>query len=233
MQKLQTSPSLRLLAGMLTLAAIVTLTACSAATATPNVNATQPATSAPLPTTPPTIAPADTATPAEPVIPTATSVPQSAVATTQFDPCQLISSQEASSLAGVSFGQGSETTTSGGMKICTYGSQTTNVFNVDVAQAPDIASAQADQAQFLADIQANLQSLTSQGLNITQDPSFADGAVMANITFNSGGIDISGNSMGFRKGTIFIGFSDLALGSAAPTDAAMQGEATIVLARLP
>ncbi len=242
MQKLHTSPSLGRALVILMLV-VVTLTACSASTSTPNISSTQPATSVPLATTPPTSMPLattpptsmpqNTASPIETVSPTATSAPQSAAVTTQLDPCQLITSQEASSLTGASFGQGTETTTPGGLKICTYGSQTTNVFNVDVAQAADIAAAQADQAQFLADIQANLKTLTSQGLNITQDPTFADGAIMANIGFNSGGIDISGNSMGFRKGTIFVGFSDLALGSAAPTDAAMKAEASTVLARLP
>lgn len=219
----------RMTLGVCLLIMTIAVSACSSTANTPNPTSVAPAAITP----PPTEAPAtSTPLPTQAIAPTSTSAPQQTT-NTSLDPCLLISSQEASTLAGASFGPGKEVTTSGGMKICTYGSQTTNVFNAEVVQAPDVATAQADEAQFLADIQANLKNLTDQGLNITQDPSFADGAVMANTSFSSGGQSLSGNAMGFRKGLVFFGFSDLVVGSTAPTDAAMQSEAAMVLGRLP
>jgi hypothetical protein len=212
----------------------VALAACSSSASTPTQPPVAPATIAPQQNqVSPTSTPQPIATPTTAPVETSTSAPQQALVNTPLDPCQLLSSQEASALAGASFGPGKESTTSGGMKICTYGSQTTNVFTAEVAQAPDVATAKADQAQFLADMQANLKNFTDQGLNITQDPGFADGAVMSNITFSSGGITFNGNAMGFRKGLVFFGFSDLVLGGKAPTDTAMQSEANTVLGELP
>jgi len=201
-----------------------TLTACSASASTPNPTFAPPATSVPQQAATPTQAPA----------PAATSAPQQpAAVNTQLDPCQLISSQEASTLAGASFGNGEESTTPGGGKICTYGSQTANVFMIEVAQAPDVKTAQADKAQFLADLQANLQQLTNAGLNVTELPNFADGATMATVNLNIAGISLNGGAIGFLKGTVFFGFSDVVKGGAAPSSDALQAEATTVLGRLP
>jgi hypothetical protein len=162
----------------------------------------------------------------------ATSAPQSAAAPTSLDPCQLVTSQEASSLAGTSYGAGREETTPGGGKICIYGYQTTNVFTVEVAQAPDVATAQAAKAQFLADLQSKLQQVANEGLNVTQLPNFADGAVFAQANISLGGQTISGSSIGVLKGTIFFGFSDLVVGHGAPSSSAMQSQAQTVLGRL-
>lgn len=218
----------------------VVLSACSSSTSNLTQVSTLPVASVPqstrIPTTAivptATIVPQKAATPTTAIVPPATSVPQPAV-TTQLDPCQLISRQEASTLAGASLGNGVEGTTPGGLKICTYGYQTTNVFTVDVVQAPDVNTAQADKAQFLADIQANLQNLTNQGLNITELPSFADGATMADASVSNGTISVNGRAFGFLKGTIFFGFSDVVVGGAAPSSAAVQSEATTVLGKLP
>ena len=176
----------------------------------------------PAPTSPPTSPPAPT------------SVQQQATAPTALDPCLLVTSQEASALAGVSFGAGTEGGVPGGEKSCTYGAQTTNVFTVNVAQAPDADTAKADKAAFLADLQANLQQLTSEGLTVTQLPDFADGATFAEVHVSAQGITVNGSAIGVLKGTIFFGFSDIVMGNAAaPSSTAMQSEATTVLTRLP
>jgi hypothetical protein len=172
-----------------------------------------------------------------PSIPTSTPVAASAQQQfskqTLLDPCVLIDSQEASTFTGASYGTGTEGTTSGGGMTCTYGSETTNVFIVEVAQAPDVATAQADKVQFIDDLQAKLQQLASQGLNITELPNFADGATMAQVNLSIGGETISGSAMGFLKGAIFFGFSDEVKGGQAPSSAAVQAEAQTVLGRLP
>ena len=119
------------------------------------------------------------------------------------------------------------------MKTCIYGSQSANIFTVDVAQAADVATAQKYKDQFLADLQANLQQLSNQGLNVTQLPNFADGAVLASASISAQGTTFNGSAIGVLKGTIFFGFSDIVVGGAAPTSAALQSQATTVLGRLP
>jgi hypothetical protein len=219
--------------GLIVITAV--LSACASSSNTPV--STSPVASVPQNTAAPTqpirlpatAAPQNTATPVP-----ATSIPRQGTIKTQLDPCELISSQEASKLAGASFGAGVEGTTPGGLKSCTYGSQGTNVFTVDVVQAPDVATAKADKAQFLADLQASLQQLTDQGLNVTEEPNFADGAVLADASINGGGIIMNGSAIGFLKGTVFFGFSDIVVGGgAAPNPASLHTEATTVIGRLP
>lgn len=200
----------RTILGLSLLVFTVLLSACTAPTTTPS----------------PTFPPAPTSTQAS------ISAQQPAV-TVSLDPCQLVPSSEASSLAGTSFGPGAEGTLSGGGKTCTYGSQTTNVFYVEVAQAPDVATAQADKAAFQADIQANLQQLANAGLTVTELPNFADGATLGQVAVNSGGVTLAGSAIGVLKGTTFFGFSDLDNGTTAPSNAALQAEATTVLGRIP
>ena len=227
---------LRMTVGVCMLVITAVLSACSSSgSKTPA--ATSPSVIIPQVTAAPTMTTVPpTATAPQVIAPTipATEVPGQATVKTQLDPCVLISSKEASALAGASFGAGIEGTTPGGLKSCTYGSQGTNVFTVDVVQAPDIAAAKADKAQFLADLQGSLQQLTDQGLNVTEEPNFADGAVLADASVNGGGIIMNGSAIGFLKGTVFFGFSDIVLGGgAAPTSAALHSEATTVLGELP
>jgi hypothetical protein len=145
----------------------------------------------------------------------------------------LVDSQDASTYAGASFGPGEESTTAGGGRICTYGSETANVFMVEVAQAPDVAAAVAAKADFLAMLQASAQKLASGGLNVTELPAFADGATMAQLNTGAGGVAINGSAIGVLKGTIFFGFSDVVMGGAAPSATAVQTEATTLLGLLP
>jgi hypothetical protein len=162
-------------------------------------------------------------TSALPTIPEATGV------ATSLDPCVLVTASEASSLAGATFGAGKESTTSGNGKICTYGAQTLTVFSVLVGQAPDVATAQAGKTA----AEAGLSKLASKGIQFTELPNFADGAA-----YYVGGGTISGQTINIGamyvlKGTVFFGFSDLVLNNPAPTAAALQAQATVVLGRLP
>jgi hypothetical protein len=207
----------QILFGIPVLALAVLLSACSASTNSPTPTSTTVLANIPVPT----------------ASPVPTSVDQQATAQAFLDPCVLIDSQEASSYTGSSFGPGVESTTSGGGKICTYGSETANVFMVEVAQAPDVATAQADKADFLALLQASAQQLASGGLNVSELPNFADGATMGLLSTNVEGIALNGSAIGVLKGTIFFGFSDVVKGGAAPTSAAVQSEATTLLGRLP
>jgi len=197
----------KLIASMLV--AAVLLAACGASTPTP----------LPTPAATSTLAPTDT--------PQVTSTP------TSLDPCQLLPNEEASKVAGTTYGAGVESTTPQGLKICTYGYQTAAPFTVDVIQAKSVDEAKAAKAQFLADLQANLANLASQGLTVTEVPNFADGATMGHVSVSTPQGSFAGSAMGFLKGTVFFGFSVILVGGTAPTDAAMQAEATTVLGRLP
>lgn len=157
-----------------------------------------------------------------------------------LDPCQLVTQQEASQLAGgTKFAAGKEDSTSGGAKLCVYGGQTVDVFMVEVAVAPDVATAQADWAKEEAQAQAGLQQLAAQS--------------GASLNFSAGGISISGadkaaaatangafaghtlaiTAIYMLKGPVFVMFCDLARDKAAPTPEAMQAQARTVLTRVP
>ncbi len=206
--------------------------ACSSSAATATAVTTPAPTDTPAPVSTP--APTDTPAPVSTPAPSDTSAPGISVAgatgvPTAIDPCQLITSQEASQFAGASFGAGVESTTSGNGRICTYGGQTLNVFMVVVGQAPDVATAQAGKA----DAEAAIQQQAGSNVKFTELPNFADGAA-----YITGNVSISGQTIGAGaiyalKGTVFFGFSDLGLGKAAPTVAALQAQAQVMLSRLP
>lgn len=219
---------------ILIIAALLSACSSSAPTAT-NAPQQAMASSTPIPTvTPqPTVTPIPTATPGLTATPAGAGTPQQATAQTALDPCQLLPSQEASSLAGTSFGAGTEGTIPGGLNTCTYGSQSSNIFLVQVIQEPDAAAADAAEQQFLSDLQAKMQQVSSEGITVTKLPNFADGAIIGEASINANGINVNGSAIGFRKGTIFFGFSDVVIGGPAPSSAALQAEATTVLGRLP
>lgn len=175
-----------------------------------------------------------------PTTPATASAPQQSASPVALDPCQLVTSSEASALAGASFAAGKEGTTSdGGGKTCAYGAQTANVFMVLVTQAPDAATAQADWAQEQARAQEALQQGVPAGLNVSLNVSDISGVAGADraaiASFNT---TISGQAVGViaiyvLKGRIFFTFSDLVVGHATPTASAMEAQAHTVLGRLP
>jgi hypothetical protein len=172
---------------------------------------------------------------AQPAASAAASPSQSAAATS-LDPCQLVTSSEASSLAGTTFGPGQEETTNGG-KRCIYGSQTTNVFTVEVAQAQDSATAQADWSQE----QAKAQNLVEQklppgvdvSLNTQNVTGLGDRAATASGSASVAGHKIGVSGIYLLKGATFLAFQDLLLGHNPPSSAAMQAEARTALGRVP
>ena len=211
---------------------VVGLAACSSSTAT----GAPAATTAVVPST--TVAPASAAPSAAPSATAPSAAPTEAPATavpTAIDPCQVIPSQEAGKLAGTTFASGVESTTSGNAKICTYGGSTTNVFMFEVALAPDMATAQADEKSAQAELQSQAAKLASKGLTVTELPNFAPGAdaALMGATFSIGGTTLGGRGIYVLHGTTFFGFSDLAVGKAPPSVDAVKAEAMAVLGRLP
>ena len=191
------------------------------------------------PTTAVSSTPTTTPTPSATTAPTASATTAQSAAPTSLDPCQLVTATEASSLAGASFPAGTEGTTSGGGRTCVYGAQTTNVFSVLVAQAPDAATAQADWTQEEAKAQSTLEKGVPSGVTVSlnlSDVSNVAGADRAAVGTGSATISgetIHGSVIYLLKGAAFVYFGDLVLGKAAPATADMEAQATTTLGRVP
>ena len=161
---------------------------------------------------------------------------QSAVATS-LDPCQIVPASEASALAGVTYGAGQEEPSGTDGKRCVYGSQTDHVFSVIVGQAATVADADTEWSAERADAQAALTKQVPSGVKFheqTQDVSgLADRASVATGSVSLGGESIAASAIYLLKGAVFLSFSDVVVGGAAPTATAMEAEAQKALARVP
>jgi hypothetical protein len=182
--------------------------------------------------------PAATATAAPTSTPATSSPAEGSAAPTALDPCQLVTAAEASALAGTSFGTGKEETTSGGAKICVYGSATTSVVQVIVAQAADAATAQANWAQEQAQAEAAIKQGVPSGVNFTlnvNDASVtgADRAAVASAQATIGGVSVAISAIYVLKGATFFTFSDLGVGHAAASTSALEAQAVTTLGRIP
>jgi hypothetical protein len=158
-----------------------------------------------------------------------TSSPQPSASATpvSYDPCVLVTVQEASSLTGVNYGAGLEQPANG-EKQCIYGYQTTDVLMVGIVQAPDLATVQTDEAQ----ARAALQQSAGNGLGFTEIQGVGDAAAEVQATRSANGTTLSVCAIYVVKGTIFFFITDFAANHAVPNNAALQAQATTVLGRL-
>jgi hypothetical protein len=92
-----------------------------------------------------------------------------------------------------------------------------------------VATAQAGKAA----AEAAINQQAGGALKFIELPGFADGAAYVIGSLTISGQTFNGSAFYALKGTTFFGFSDLALGHATPTLAAMQAEAQTILGRLP
>ena len=179
----------------------------------------------PLPSAPASQAAAG---PSESALPTA--VP------TDIDPCQLITADQASALVGVTFGPGKESETDKNVKICSYAGPGPNVFMVEVAVAPDVATAKAAEAAAQADLESNANQQADLGLTVTQLPNFAantDAAMLAGEK-SAGALSVAARAMMVLRNATFFAFSDVAVGGGKPpSEQAMKDKANEILATLP
>lgn len=188
----------------------VALTACSKAN--PDPNPTQAA----APTTP-TAAPTSAA-----------AVPASAAAAAgapvNLDPCQLVPQQEASALAGASFGPGQLESDNASSSRCVYGANTKNVFLVIVARASSVAEAQAQRDE----LRSQAESQLGGKLNVAKVSGVGDDAESITGSLSSIGVNVSG--LYVLKGTLGFALVDEVQGGAAPTTPALSDETKKVLA---
>lgn len=224
-------------AALLTVTATVLVSALAACSSVGSSGTTPPATqSAPESASVAATASAASSAAASAAASPAAASSQSAVAT-QLDPCQIVPAAEASAVAGTTFGAGREEPSGTDGKRCVYGSETTNVFSVIVGQADTAADAQADYSQEEADAQSAITKQVPSGVKFseqTQDVSgLADRATVVNGSVNMGAESVAASAIYLLKGAVFLSFSDVVVGSSAPTASALEAEAPKALARLP
>ena len=154
------------------------------------------------------------------------------------DPCQLVTQTEASQLAGTTYSSSKEDTTSNG-KICWYGAQTLNVFEVFVVTASSAAVAQSQWDQEKNQVTSELQKEAATPgvtLNVNvSDTSMTGADRAASGTFNGtiSGHTFAGTAVYFLKGANFVGIVDLVVDNTPPTVAAMEAQGQTTLGRLP
>jgi hypothetical protein len=214
-------------AGAIAIIAAFTVAGCSSSTGAPSALASA------IAAAPPIVLPSDTPASSEPPASAAADSSETPLPTavpTDLDPCQLVTSDDASTFVGTKFGPGKASTTENNVKMCAYAAPGPNLFTVEVAVAPDVATAQAAEAGAEAD-------LTSKGpLTVIPLPSFATDADAALLqgSGSAGGITLGGRALLLLKGTTFLGFSDISTGGAQPpSEQAFKDEGNMLLAKLP
>ena len=217
---------------ILTAASLVACTSSTAGGTTgPSIPATRPSVAVVVPSSAPSPEATTSTTPSE-VAPE--SPGPSAVATT-IDPCQVVTPEEASKLAGSTFGPSNATTMSNNAKLCMYGQQGLS-FNVIVTAAPDAATAKAQEPAFKAEIEQAAADAGLGDMKLTEIPDFQPGvdAAVLSGTATVGGTKVEGIALYALKNAVLLALTDLAFGGAtAPTAAAMEDEAKVALGRLP
>jgi hypothetical protein len=169
---------------------------------------------------------------------TTPSAPPTTAKATTLDPCQLVTADEASALAGVTFGAGLEETTgsNGTGKRCTYGSQTKNVFFVQVGTAASADAAQAqwttEEAEADAGLASGFPAQVTANITKTDLTGLGDRAAVGTGSETIEGQTISGGVIYLLKGPNFLAFGDLTLGTA-PTADELQAQAATSLDRMP
>lgn len=193
-----------------------------------SASASTAATPSPVPTPSPTVALASPTT-------AASETPEPTGLAGAPDPCAIVTSAEASALAGTTYGAGSEDTTEGNGRICVYGSGTLHITTVNTGLAPDEATAKAEEAAF----KTKLEQVASQAgaqikMNVTELPNWQPGVDAALISGGGtvSGVTISASAMYLLKGTTFVGFGVLGLGATPPSNAALEAQGMTVLGRI-
>jgi hypothetical protein len=220
-----------LTASAIAVAAALTLAACSTGTAATSAPSAPPVAVAP----PVSVAPIDTPSPdptaSEAASPEASTTEATAVPTS-IDPCKIVTVEEVNKLTGANFKAGKEETDTNNVKRCTYGEQGVS-FMVTAAVAPDVATAQKNEADTRADLEANAPGFPYK---LTELPGFAPGAdaaiVEGSADFN--GTTLSGVAIYVLRNTTFFALTDIStLGAKAPTAAQMEAQAKVTLDRVP
>ena len=148
----------------------------------------------------------------------------------------MVTQDEASTLANATFGPGKEVANAGHPKGCIYGSQTKNVLDVVVAQAPDAATAQAGFSQALGQAQAQVATEVPPGVHVNLNSANAEGigdkATTITWSYSGGGATIAFTGIYVLSGATFFTIGDLVTGTSPATLTALKDQAQVVLGRI-
>ncbi len=215
---------------------VVALAACSGSSS-PSVTGGAGPSSGPASASAPSAAPSASVEPSMSTMPSESTMPSApaseepslatAVATA-VDPCQLVTQEEASSLAGVSFGKGKASTLENHGRQCVY-TATGFAFNVSVVQAPDQATMDAAKQQVLTEIKQSV----GQGVKTTPLSGIGDDAMLLTLSTTVEGMTAKLIGIYLAKGTVFAAFSDVGLGHPVASSTDMQSQAQTIVSRLP
>jgi hypothetical protein len=147
---------------------------------------------------------------------------------TAVNPCDLVTRDEASTLAGVTLAKGKESTLDNNGKLCTYSVQTT-LFNVEAIEAPDQATMDAAKQQALAQLQKNVP----KGIKVGAISGVGDQAELATGSPTLNGVTVNVIGLYFTDGTYFVAISDIGLGHGVASADALAAEAQTAISRLP
>jgi hypothetical protein len=213
------------------LVAIVILSIAGVAACTSAGASTEPSASS--------VAPPSVTRTAEPSMSEAPSEPADASAgpsavATAIDPCQLVTPDEVATLVGFPFGSPSSTTMDNNGRICEYGQEGVG-FNVIVVQAPDAATAKAQEPAFKAQLEQAATDSGVKNMKLTELPEFEPGVDAAILSGSQdlNGMTVSGVAFYALKGPVLLALTELLQGANIATDAAMESEAKTALGRIP
>lgn len=182
----------------------------------------------------PTAAPTPASTGASPsATPTPTDAPAAAPAptgsaVTTLDPCQLVTQQEASALAGVALGPGKHDDVPGGERRCIYNAGIGTEVTVAVVQAASVAEAQAEKDKVRAEAEQQLGG----PLNLARVSGVGDDAESLSASLDGAGGTLNMNGIYVLKGRTGFAIIGGRLGAAAPSAAALTAQANTVIGRL-
>ena len=189
------------------------------------------------------VAPPPATATAEPVVseapsaaasePADASAGPSAVATS-IDPCQLVPVDEVATVTGIEWGSysPSSTTMDNNGRICEYGQEGIE-FDVIVVQAPDAATAKAQEPAFKAQLEKTATDAGIPNMKLTELPNFEPGVDAAVLRGTStSGTPFGGVALYALKGAVLLGLTELT-GPPTVSDAAMEAEAHKALGRIP
>lgn len=148
----------------------------------------------------------------------------SAAGAATTDPCQLVTQQEASTLAGAAFGPGKAGTSATGQR-CIYGAGTKNVFMV-VLWHGDAAFIQKAHDEVTQEIEQTGSTAQIQPIPV---PGLGDQATAYHVS----GDDTDDSSIFVLKGGYAFYLVDTVAGGHAPTTDALVAQSRTVLSRLP
>lgn len=221
------SASPRALVALLMLSALV-VGACSSSTAStaPSLGSNPSPEVSAASTEGPSASPESTAA-------AASGAPQTTAVPTDIDPCQLVTADEASKLAGTTLAA-AKPSTENGSRICTYGAEGI-VLEVLVAVSPDAATAKAQEPGFKSKLEQGVAKAGMVNPKLTELPNFEAGVDAAVLSGQGtvSGVSVSGIALYALKGAVFLAISDIAIGGSAPSSDALQAQAHTSLGRLP